>query len=222
MKKVHYFTLFTLMLSLFLTSCSNLKTIEGNKKIDTQLVGVWGGEEKDQQTEGVFKKWVMTRKSDGTFNLEFTFKKGENKKEFTETGNWWIEGNVFYEFHKTTGQTDTYKYTVLDKDLIKFTMLDTALEFNSESYTFIDRRLAKEVKTTAKEKGLTMETAIKVDNVKQEYAYLKANYPNHEFISQSLTNNGKGKSYDVLSIKTKEGKTIDIYFDISSFFGKNF
>jgi hypothetical protein len=30
----------------------------------------------------------------------------------------------------------------------------------------------------------------------------------------------KGKHYDMLRIQTAEGKTIDVYFDINSFYGK--
>jgi len=36
---------------------------------------------------------------------------------------------------------------------------------------------------------------------------------------QSLTHNNK-KPYDILKIETVEGKEVEVYFDISNFFGK--
>lgn len=220
MIKTHYLKFFALTLSLFLFSCSSLKTIEGNKKIDTKLVGIWGGEEIDQQVEGVSKKWKMTRKDDGTFSLEFLVQMGDRKRESIETGNWWVEGDAFYEYHDVSGKTTIYKYNIIDKNSINFILTDTHLEFNADSYTFIDKRLTEDKTTT--EKGLTLETAIKVNSVTEEYQYLKTNYPNSQFLGQALINQGKDKYYDKLTFKTKDGVTKSLYFDITSFFGKGF
>ncbi|KZE83797.1 hypothetical protein [Myroides marinus] len=220
MIKKHYLTLLTLTFSLFFFSCSTLKTVDGNKKIDTALVGIWGGEETDQQVEGVTKKWKMTRKDDGTFSLEFLVQMGDRKRESIETGNWWVEKDVFYEYHSVSGKTTTYKYKVLDKNSIDFKVLDAHFKFNADSYTFIDKRLTEE--KTVKEQGLTVETAIKVNSVTEEYQYLKKHYPNSQFLGQALINSDRDKYYDKLTFKTKEGETKSLYFDITSFFGKGF
>ncbi|GGH42498.1 hypothetical protein GCM10007423_39190 [Dyadobacter endophyticus] len=131
---------FTLLL-FALTSCSNgLTKISSGKKIDDRLVGVWAGSEQDQQIEGAQKIWKMTRNDDGTFLLNFkTIIKGESD-EFTEKGNWWVKNGKFYEFHDNSGETDIYKYEVLDNNRIKFISKQINIEMNTESYQFIDTR----------------------------------------------------------------------------------
>jgi len=52
-----------------------------------------------------------------------------------------------------------------------------------------------------------------------EYQWLRDKYPGHIRIEQKLLSYN-GKPMDVVTIKTKEGEIKDIYFDISSFFGK--
>ena len=73
--------------------------------------------------------------------------------------------------------------------------------------------------------GSSFEKAIFIDKTSEkagidaEYAWLKENYPGYRMIQQSLSQH-KGRSYDILTIKTKESEEKDIYFDISKFFGK--
>ncbi len=55
--------------------------------------------------------------------------------------------------------------------------------------------------------------------VKAEYRWLEDNYPGYKMIQQSLNFHNK-KPYDILKIKTANGKTKEIYFDISNFYGK--
>lgn len=221
MNTKHYFSIIVLILATFFTSCSSLKTVDGNKKIDTQLVGTWGGEETDQQIEGFYKKWKMIRNGDGTFSIDFFAQKGDFIQEFVETGNWWVERDLFYEYHKGSKKTDIYKYKIIDKNNVQFILSDSEMKFNVDNYTFIDKRLPKDDKA-AVTKGTTMETAIKVNSVTEEHEYLKKHYPNSKFIGQALINQGKYKYYDKLTFKTKEGETRSLYFDITSFFGKGF
>lgn len=54
-----------------------------------------------------------------------------------------------------------------------------------------------------------------------EYTWLKKYYPGYKMIKQSLVNHDK-KPFDILNIRTKEGTEKDIYFDISSSYGKGF
>src|SRR5687767_4155187 len=124
-----------------LSSCSTtLKTINSGKQIDSRLIGVWVGSEKDKQIEGVEKKWVMTRRDDGTFTLDFTYTQNGKSQTIVENGNWWIENGRFYEYHDVSGNTDIYKYEVLDSDHIKFISKNMSVDIASESYEFIDTR----------------------------------------------------------------------------------
>ena len=72
--------------------------------------------------------------------------------------------------------------------------------------------------------GLSCETRVlvHVDNeiagVSAEYAWLAAKYPGYERGTQGLGKCGEAP-VDVLHIKTAEGKELDVYFDISEFFG---
>lgn len=217
MKTKHYIAVLTLAVTAFFTSCSSLKTVDENKKIDTQLIGTWGGEETNQQIEGFYKKWKMTRNGDGTFSISFFAQKGDFIQESLETGNWWVEGDIFYEYHNSSNKTDIYKYKIIDKNNVQFILSDSEMKFNVGNYTFIDKRLPKETVI----KGTTIETAIKVNTVIEEHEYLKKHYPGSKFLNQSLINTNK-KHYDKLTFETKEGKNKSLYFDITSFFGKDF
>lgn len=67
--------------------------------------------------------------------------------------------------------------------------------------------------------GTSFETAIVVDNVAQEYQWVRDNYPGLDFQQQSLNSEGN-KYYDILNYKDKAGVEYNFYFDITSFFGK--
>ena len=65
-------------------------------KTDTRLIGTWKGSEKNNQISGVQKTWIMTRKGNGTYKIEFSMKDEEGKsKTTTEKGKWWTSGNQF-------------------------------------------------------------------------------------------------------------------------------
>jgi len=125
---------------LLLMSCSALTTVSNGKQIDKRLVGTWEGSEKNEQMEGMTKEWIMTRSSDGTFVLDFTFYQDGERHKNVETGNWWVQDGKFYESHTESGMTDTYTYQVLDKDHIKFKSDMMSMEMNKDSYEFIDTR----------------------------------------------------------------------------------
>lgn len=73
--------------------------------------------------------------------------------------------------------------------------------------------------------GKSMATAIVIeadkefDGILKEYAWLQEHYPGHESDVQSLTFGGD-KVYDIISITTADGEKLDIYFDITAFYGK--
>ena len=73
--------------------------------------------------------------------------------------------------------------------------------------------------------GLSFKTAIVIHEksetkgVSAEYAWIREHYPGAQVNGQRLSNNNR-KPYDIIKIVTAEGKNLDIYFDISNFFGK--
>lgn len=200
---------------IFLTSCSpQLINTKNGKQIDKRLVGTWIGSEKNKQIEGVEKSWEMKRNEDGTFVLDFKFEQDEEIYNSTEIGNWWVENGKFYEFHKESGETDLYKYEVLNKNQIKFIPESLSVEMNSDNYTFIDTRKNNKLKD-----GLSFENAIKVNSVREEYEFVKSNCDSCQVISQSLSEY-KGGKYDVIEVSKSDGSIVTYYFDIKSFYGK--
>jgi hypothetical protein len=73
--------------------------------------------------------------------------------------------------------------------------------------------------------GSSASTAIVVEadtedaGVNTEYLWMAHHYPNRRIVSQSLTFEG-GRAYDILEIEGRDGTSEEIYFDITSFYGK--
>lgn len=200
-------------------SCSSIKTLSNGKKIDERLVGKWEGSEKDKQIKGVEKEWVVERNQDGTYTINFTLTSEGEKEKSTEEGIWWIENNTFFERSEDSRKADSYKYTVLNKEQVKFEMLSTGMQFEDKNYTFIDTKVSNLTTQKTNADGSSVENAIKVKSVPEEYTYIKNNCKDCQFISQALISN-KGKYYDLLKVKKSNGEEASYYFDISSFFGK--
>jgi hypothetical protein len=55
--------------------------------------------------------------------------------------------------------------------------------------------------------------------VQSEYEWLRKKFPAYKLRQQSLRGDN-GKKYDVLAITTREGKELEVFFDITDFFGK--
>lgn len=108
---------------------------------DERFVGVWVGSEKDNQVDGLTKKWEMTRNADGTFEIKFNVKaKGQKSYDSVEKGKWWVKDNKFYEYHEDSEMADVYTFEVLNKNQIKFTEEKMSFELNKPNYEFIDTR----------------------------------------------------------------------------------
>ena len=58
-----------------------------------------------------------------------------------------------------------------------------------------------------------------MDGVPAERKWLKKKYGNYEKLKQALVKEG-GKYYDLVTIRTKKGKELVVYFDISGFFNR--
>jgi len=76
--------------------------------------------------------------------------------------------------------------------------------------------------------GLSCETRVVIrgaagerDGVAAERAWLRAKYPGSKLRKQSLTKCAEQPA-DQVAIATSDGRTVDVYFDISDFFGKGF
>ena len=75
-------------------------------------------------------------------------------------------------------------------------------------------------KTNSTPDGSSIEKAIKISSVSEEYKYVKRICPSClNLIEQRLTIENE-KPYDVLVFEKTNGEEISFYFDISSFFGK--
>lgn len=215
----HFFTYFIIMFLSLGVIKGQLTKLPNGKQVDKRLTGEWIGSETDNQIDGVHKDWIMTRKKDGTFVLDFTFKKDGEEHNSIETGSWWIEDGKFYEAHSESGMTDIYTYEVLDKNHVKFRSFDISIDMNKEVYEFIDTRKNSDKKSNSVKDGSSFEKAIKVKSVAEEYKFVKENCKDCEMVSQSLQEH-KSKKYDVLNLKKSDGSDITYYFDINSFYGK--
>ena len=69
--------------------------------------------------------------------------------------------------------------------------------------------------------GSSFEKAVTVNTISEEYEWLGQYFPGYKFILQSLLFDKK-QPYDVLEIVTIDGETLNIYFNISKFYGKGF
>ena len=69
------------------------------------------------------------------------------------------------------------------------------------------------------EKAIVIQETSETTGTSAEYKWIRQNYPGSQNQGQALMTNNK-KPYDVLTIKTSDGTTKKIYFDISNFFGK--
>ncbi|HEY7374370.1 MAG TPA: hypothetical protein VIF57_19560 [Polyangia bacterium] len=54
-----------------------------------------------------------------------------------------------------------------------------------------------------------------------EYAWLRRRYPGHKVTGQSL-GDCQQRAADIMSIRTADGREVEVHFDIGDFFGKGF
>ena len=73
--------------------------------------------------------------------------------------------------------------------------------------------------------GLSFATAVVItektetSGVQAEYAWIKQHYENYEIKKQSLSYHDK-KPFNVITITLANGNNLDLYFDITNYFGK--
>jgi hypothetical protein len=69
------------------------------------------------------------------------------------------------------------------------------------------------------EKAVFITETSESKGVHAEYDWIAKKYPGYKTRGQALSNY-KSKPYDIIHITTADGKDMDIYFDISNFYGK--
>ncbi len=75
------------------------------------------------------------------------------------------------------------------------------------------------VDTTGGRDGSSFDKAVIVGSVRAEYLYIDRTWHDSNIASQVVTDHN-GVPFDVVSIRTKDGKEKDVYFDISKFYRK--
>lgn len=87
---------------------------------------------------------------------------------------------------------------------------DTASQAASQTVTADGSTEAKAIVILAKneEEGMNV-----------EYGWLRQHYPGYQMVKQALMGGDK-KFYDFMTFKTRDGKTMELYFDITEYFGK--
>lgn len=115
---------------------------DGKKEYDPKMVGCWKGSEVGKQLQDVNKYWVSCRMPEGKSILLFVAVNPKNGAvlQSSENGTWWTSKGRYYEYHKTSGLTDIYSYTVGDDGSV----IDFASEFligkPDTSYHFTDEK----------------------------------------------------------------------------------
>ena len=67
--------------------------------------------------------------------------------------------------------------------------------------------------------GADCRGALPVTSIEAEYAWIHKNLPGAQVVSQAL-GSCEGKPVDILTVELPGGGTREVYFDISSFFGR--
>lgn len=136
------------------------------------------------------------------------------------------EGQTHFTICKPQGDSlFKYENVVYDADFDYFKLRETVTKIISGELKHVSLVTDYENWLTSRKKsfgdgdGYSFETAIVVDSISEEYEYIREQYPGCRMMMQSLMFED-GVPYDILHIKTAEGEEIDIYFNISNFFGK--
>lgn len=117
------------------------KVYSKNPQMDTRLVGVWSGSEKDEQVKDVQINWIQYRYPDGKLVTKFTTTYLGIESVSTETGKWWTENGKFYERSGGVRKPDIYIYEVVDKNHIIFRAFKLRTESENKNYQFVDTRV---------------------------------------------------------------------------------
>jgi hypothetical protein len=88
MRSLQFFPIFTLVITV-ISGCSTTPAV--SLEPTKLLIGCWEGKDY-QPVLGQSAKWLMQRRSDGTFDIEF---RAEGQPPQRETGKWSVEGKTY-------------------------------------------------------------------------------------------------------------------------------
>lgn len=83
----------------------------------------------------------------------------------------------------------------------------------------ISCKSVKKATTASSGDGTSIQNAVVVSSINEEYEYVREVCPDCQLLGQSLLFENK-KPYDLLEFKRPDGQKLSFYFDISKFFGK--
>ena len=107
---------------------------------DPRFVGVWKGTDHGKFFKGETNSWIVNRKSDGTFYINFqTIHEDESISYTEEAGFWGIKNNEYYEFREKKKKKDEYSFLFLSNDSIHFIINEP--EQKEEPYNFVDYKM---------------------------------------------------------------------------------
>ncbi len=114
---------FIIFLSISLLGCEALIKANQRPHIDVKLIGIWEGEYIEKN--GTLKKWVQTRKADGSYQINFSFTEIDGTiNSFSESGKWWIKDGLFHELEPSwMKEADIYQYQFKSQDCIHFELV---------------------------------------------------------------------------------------------------
>ena len=69
-----------------------------------------------------------------------------------------------------------------------------------------------------KERAIVIHAKNEEEGMNAEYGWLRQHYPGYQMVKQALMGGDK-KFYDFMTFKTPNGKTLELYFDITEYFG---
>jgi len=184
-------------------------TLDSGKQIDKNLIGKWVGTESNMQTDGVKKEWVFVRFDDGSFNVRIEITTNNKTRILVDMGIWWVENNMYYEFHENTYMIDKYEYEVLNKNQIRFKMVNTEVEFDAVDYEFVDTRLY------LLKSGLSLKDAVEINSIQEEYQFVRKYCIGCEYIGQSSLID-EGISYDIIEMLENDHAVVPYYFTKAS------
>ncbi|HWZ03356.1 MAG TPA: hypothetical protein VNX40_07055 [Mucilaginibacter sp.] len=69
------------------------------------------------------------------------------------------------------------------------------------------------------DKAIVIQETHETPGIHAEYTWIRNKYPGSQTNSQALVYN-KNKPYDIIHITTADNIKVDVYFDISNFYGK--
>lgn len=119
-----YITLIISLLAILSQSCktpSHLFTNPDGKQIDRRLIGHWHGNDHNSPKHDKFpKNWDLVRYPDGSYYITFTYMINEVSKSIEQKGYWWIEKDKFYERNQNDTIINSYEYSLMSENEIKF------------------------------------------------------------------------------------------------------